>query len=376
MDCHDDCYLDDPYEGELFTVYAYLYANWTGWDDREWLWLRKRAKLQVATLTVPGYANISTQRGFWFSAHEQWKYLFLPYRDVAVNDRVFVLGEKARLLWSHVQQVPGLYASINGLAADDAAEMDYHSDCGIPQLATVDVQSDFEVTPYGSMNTMLLMHPPPQYVSSGRRSAQGGVADTMRTKVLLNVDEVRQEALAAIAEAFSVSRMSLSSTLGPLEPSNTVESTTTVAAPNYVGLVWLASSIAHPRGQTCFGVTEGAAVNGTLVSPLHTWDSSITTVLAMLGGTVDLNRARMRRDGVYEPFVTVVEAEWRRVFDGQLEGDEVEWVLPSASVPAVVDEWDSCTETSNVCLCGGRRTEERSFGGTWKGNVEARRRPL
>ena len=79
-DCDDDCYLDDPYEGELFTVYAYLYANWTGWDDRQWLWQRKRAKLQPATLSVPGYANITTQLGFWFSAHEQWKYLF--YRTV------------------------------------------------------------------------------------------------------------------------------------------------------------------------------------------------------------------------------------------------------------------------------------------------------
>ena len=86
----------------------------------------------------------------------------LPYRDVAINDRVFTLGEKARLLWSHVQKVPGLYASINGLAGDDAAEMDYHSDCGVQQLAMQDVDSDFEMTPYGVMNAMLLMHPPHQ----------------------------------------------------------------------------------------------------------------------------------------------------------------------------------------------------------------------
>ena len=377
-DCNDGCYLDDPYEGELFTVYAYLYANWTGWDDRQWLWLRKRAKLQAATLAVPGYGNITTQRGFWFSAHEQWKYLFLPYRDVAINDRVFTLGEKARLLWSQSQKVPGLYASINGLAADDAAEMEYHSDCGIRQLAMVDVDTDFEVTPYGAMNAMLLMHPPSQYVSSSnkRHRVVEAEAETMRTKVLLNVDEVRQEALAAIANAFSVSPTLQSSTLEPLEPSE-LEPTPTTATPNYIGLAWLASSISHPRGQTCFGVTEGVSTNGTLVSPLHTWDSSITTVLGVLGGTVPLGRQRMVREGVYGQFVGVVESEWSRVFDGVLEGDEVEWMLPSMVVPSVVEEWSSCTETSNVCLCGGeKQAQESRAAGGWKGNAKARKRPL
>ena len=107
------------------------------------------------------------------------------------------------------------------------------------------------------------------------------------TKVLLNVDEVRQEALAVIADTFSAVYHP-SSSLRPPTPSPTRPHyhSSTAATPNYVGLVWLASSIAHPRGQTCFGVTEGAATNGTLVSPLHTWDSSITTVLGVLGGLV------------------------------------------------------------------------------------------
>jgi len=389
-DCNDGCYLDDPYEGELFTVYAYLYANWTGWDDREWLWLRKRAKLQPATLSLPGQANITTQRGYWFSAHEQWKYLFLPYRDVAVNDRVFVLGEKARLLWSAVQRVPGLYASINGLAGSDEAEMDYHSDCGVQQLAMVEVGTDYEVTPYGAMNAMLLMHPPPQYVSSRTArqlstAAQGEeeAGEGGSAKVLLNVDEVRQEALAAITDAFTAHLPTTTTTTStPVQP--TTATAAAPPAPNYIGLVWLASSISHPRGQTCFGVTEGTATNGTLTSPLHTWDSSITTVLGVLGGLVALNRRRMVADGVYGEFVSVVEAEWGRVFDGVLEGDGVEWAVPTAVVPAVVAEWDSCTETSNDCLCGSgqqaaaaMKEEEKGVAGRWKGNVKgASRRPL
>ena len=270
--CNDDCYLDDPYEGELFTVYAYLYGNWSGWDDREWLWLRKRAKLQPATLTVAGQLNITTQRGYWFSAHEQWKYLFLPYRDVAINDRTFVLGEKARLVWSTIQRVPGLYASINGLSTSDEAEMDYHSDCGVAQLATVEVGTEYEVTPYGAMNSMLLMHPPAQYVSGSQYRA---AEEEVRTaNVLLNVDEVRREALAAITDAFTTTVSPTTplsaTTLAPSAPSDPATTTTTSThfTPNYIGLVWLASSISHPRGQTCFGVTEGVA---------HQWYGRLTT---------------------------------------------------------------------------------------------------
>ena len=361
-------------------MYAYLQCNWTAYDDREWLWLRKRSALQSATLSVPGHGNVTTQRGFWFSAHEQWKYMFLPYRDAPVNERAFVLGEKARLLWSAARRIPGLYASINGLAADDAADMDYHSDCGVQQLATVDVHTDFEVTPYGAMNTMLLMHPPAHY--AGSSSGQGGAAtaavaqaEARRGKVLLNVDNVRQEALAAISESVS------SSQADPLASSSFSAAAAAASSPNYIGLVWLAASIAHPRGQTCFGVTEGAATNGSAVSPLHTWDSSITTALALLGGLVDINRRRMQREGVYARFVSVVEAEWGRVFDGVLQGDELDWPLPTASVPPVMDEWSSCTDTSNVCVCGdgdggAKHTVEKQkvAAGRWAGNARKGKR--
>ncbi len=37
-----------------------------------------------------------------------------------------------------------------------------------------------------------------------------------------------------------------------------------------------------------YGSTEAINVNGTEISPLVTWDSKITTVLAMLGGVSNL----------------------------------------------------------------------------------------
>lgn len=34
-------YLDDPYEGELFTVFAWLLGNWTGQEGRDQVWVSK-----------------------------------------------------------------------------------------------------------------------------------------------------------------------------------------------------------------------------------------------------------------------------------------------------------------------------------------------
>lgn len=59
-------------------------------------------------------------------------------------------------------------------------------------------------------------------------------------------------------------------------------------------------------------------MSGSEVSPLLTWDSKITTVLAMLGGLQDIVKQRMIKDNVYDKFIKVVDQEWTRVF-----GDKV-----------------------------------------------------
>jgi hypothetical protein len=79
-------YLDDPYEGELFAFFLDLYTEWSNPSDREFLWLVKRAKLQRAEYPS-SQGPISVQRGWWFSSHEQWKYLELPYLSVPINKR-------------------------------------------------------------------------------------------------------------------------------------------------------------------------------------------------------------------------------------------------------------------------------------------------
>lgn len=108
-------WLNDPYEGELFAVMMDLYSPWQqfGYNssvEPDKIWVQKRALLQ-STVYQSKQGNITVQRGWWFSSHEQWKYLELPYWDVPINWRVFLNGERARTCHSAEGGLPGLYAS-------------------------------------------------------------------------------------------------------------------------------------------------------------------------------------------------------------------------------------------------------------------------
>lgn len=56
-----------------------------------------------------------------------------------------------------------------------------------------------------------------------------------------------------------------------------------------------------------YGSTESTRVDGELVSALVTWDSKITTVVALLGGVGDLVRPKMKKDGIYDQFISITE---------------------------------------------------------------------
>ena len=38
------------------------------------------------------YEAVSTEQGFWFSSHEKWKALMLPYLDIPIYRQVFRTG--------------------------------------------------------------------------------------------------------------------------------------------------------------------------------------------------------------------------------------------------------------------------------------------
>ena len=146
--------LNDPYEGELFTVMVYLFTNLSTAEKHQ-LWVNKREMLQRVQLSGIKYrgkaATITVQKGFWFSAHEQWKYLMLPYVDSRNNYRVFLNGERARTWYAtEIRKAPGLWASVNGPIPDNNASFPYYSDCGIGRLSFNPTYHDDVITPYGA----------------------------------------------------------------------------------------------------------------------------------------------------------------------------------------------------------------------------------
>lgn len=251
------CYLDDPYEGELFAVFMYLYGRWHDIHEAENIWIYKRGMLQSVDYPTP-HGPITCQRGYWFSAHEQWKYLELPYMDIDINRRVFMNGERARTWNSALNYIPGLYASVNDVSKTDVPP-DYISATGIQEIAFQKVLRRDVVTPYATT---------PLWLAAGDK----------------------------------------------------------------IGSVWYHLMISGGHMQGPFGSTEAININATAISPVLTWDSKITTVLAIMGGLSPITREVLKETKMYDRFTAVIQREWNRAFP-VLHGENLSFALPTASLP-------------------------------------------
>jgi hypothetical protein len=155
--------LEDPYEGELMVLFMTLFAarenpEWAqanpGWFDEVW---KAKTKLLVRReyQTREGQ-SISVRQGFWYSSHEMWSFLVLPYTDDELVRRVFLNGERARTWNSAEKRIPGLFASVNS----PAGENQYISAAGIPgPLARARVTRTDVVTPYAAFPVLLADEP-------------------------------------------------------------------------------------------------------------------------------------------------------------------------------------------------------------------------
>jgi len=287
---HNSGYLNDPYEGETLTQMLYLFSDWgENTNERELLWEKKRGLFSAVNYTIPASVAprnkspiITVQRGWWFSTHEQWKILLLPYisPDLPLVERVFRNAEKARTYDAVATKQPGFLASINDVTNGAQEIPDYISAAGVPELAYEAVDRRDVITPYGSFGLMMFDKP--------------------------------------------------------------------------AGLCWYNNMLSGPRMQSRYGSTEAINVNGTEISPITTWDSKITTVLAMLGGVGEIvgQGLRTEKDAIlpnkssYQVFVDVVSREHERVFGAGtgFTGDDATIQLPATPVPQ-----DKLSDWANPC---------------------------
>lgn len=291
---HCDGYLNDPYEGETLTQLLYLLSpDWESDEEREKLWIAKRGLFTAVNYTVPEHvlpkgspSIITVQNGWWFSTHEQWKLLLLPYlsSDLPLVHDVFANAERVRTIDAVASQSPGLLASVNDVTNGAQEIPDYVSAAGVGKVAHEPVLRRDVLTPYGSFGLMLFDRP--------------------------------------------------------------------------TGLCWYNNMLSGPRMQSRFGSTEAVNVNGTMICPLTTWDSKITTVLAMLGGIGDMvgQALREERDPIasppstkvsaYDRFVSVVAREHELVFGPAtgFTGTDAPILPPKVKVPS-----DKLSDWANPC---------------------------
>ena len=96
------------------------------------MWTVKQPQLVAVNYTLPSGAEVTVQRGFWFSSHEQWKVLLLPYLSLPLVRDVFANCERARTHDARSSGVPGLFASVSDVASGGTIDIpDYISAAGI-----------------------------------------------------------------------------------------------------------------------------------------------------------------------------------------------------------------------------------------------------
>ncbi|XP_065840872.1 uncharacterized protein [Oscarella lobularis] len=90
----------------------------------------------------------------------------------------------------------------------------------------------------------------------------------------------------------------------------------TILANLSVGIAWYHNMLLGQKMQGPYGSTEGANVNGTEISPIVSWDTKQTTIVALLGGAgASIGKYLKRESGAkYQRFYDVIQREYGMKF--------------------------------------------------------------
>lgn len=105
-DCGRSCYLDTPWLGDDGFYFLYLFANWSS-ETKEALLRRKRNHTRSKEFETDS-GSITVLEAGDSNYIEKLSYLLLPYFDVEIVRRVFLNGERARLIYATMNAIPGL----------------------------------------------------------------------------------------------------------------------------------------------------------------------------------------------------------------------------------------------------------------------------
>jgi len=96
-----------------------------------------------------------------------------------------------------------------------------------------------------------------------------------------------------------------------------------------LGLAWHRAMLGRSRMQAQYGSVEGISAVGEHVALKMTWDTKVTTDLALLGGTGSLIKQFLKRESKYQRFKDIVEEQHAQFKN--LDGENTSYALPPGS---------------------------------------------
>jgi len=273
--------LRDPFEGELMIMFEDMLAPGVMDDKKIKKRLWKKVKNGVHKLQYKGPEGcgedclpngpITIESGWRFSAHEQWKYLVLPYLEDDRARRVFANGERARSWDAYRRDLGGMLAAAYRPPHADSSsgEPVYMDTYGINSASygfTEPADTDLTVTPYGAFPLIL--------------------------------------------------------------------------ASRGIGLAWHRAMLARNKMQSQFGSIESSEVHGEgRSSEIMTWDTKVSSDLAMVGGTGAILKRFLERVGKYDHFLGIVNEQLSSF--GKLKGEDTPFA-PAPVISAMSEDFPNC----------------------------------
>jgi hypothetical protein len=103
----------------------------------------------------------------------------------------------------------------------------------------------------------------------------------------------------------------------------------------HYGAAWLANMLFGPRMIGPFGITESITVDGKYIAPLLTWDNKATLAAALVNSPMAMRDA-LKRAGVYDAFIKMIDRYHEKFKQTGIKGSELPFLEPSKEIPQTV----------------------------------------
>ncbi|KAK5071217.1 hypothetical protein LTR64_007721 [Lithohypha guttulata] len=310
--CEDPiCLNNDPYEGELMSWFLY-FSSTLNKSEADLLWDAKRPQLLAANYTG---SIVDASRHQYGSVNYEGNPIFGRHITPITVQRGLYFGsnEQLKLLFLPYLDVPVIYRVF---------------------------KNGERVRTCNSM----LMGVPGMYASAlNGTSSTSGIRASNAT---LEYDAIKNAGIPSVAvfkeqELDVVTPYSVAPTI-LFDKSN--------------GLAWYKNMLDGKQMQTVYGSTAATRLDGSAVARFVTWETKAPTLLALLGGIVDIVRDGMKTDKIYDEFYQRIESEYHNVFDDEsgmakpgatpILGENVAFCLPNAQMPmSSLIDFSSCDST-------------------------------